>query len=145
MKFFLKPSIHLFIFLSLILIPTFTMIQAQNDKAFDSDKKVLIPCGQDKDKDNKVVNPCNVEHFILMIDRVIEFVLIYLVLPIAAIMFAYAGAKLMFSGDNAEARSQAKALFWNIVKGVLFIAGAWLIVTSILTIVGIKEVPNILK
>ncbi len=149
MKNLLKFSIHLFIFLSLVLSPAFTIIKAENDKAFDLDESsVLIPCGQDKavkgDKDENgnpipegaPLHPCNAEHFILMVNRVIEFVLIYLVLPIAAIMFAYAGAKLMFSGGDTEARSQAKALFWNIVKGVLFIAGAWLIVTTILSVLG---------
>ncbi len=148
MKNIFKFSLHALILILIIFGSFNNFALAENDQRFDDDETFLIPCGQEKagpkDSDENgnpipegaPLHPCNAEHFIIMVNRVIEFVLIYLVLPIAAIMFAYAGAKLMFSGGDTEARSQAKALFWNIVKGVLFIAGAWLIVTTILSVLG---------
>jgi len=72
-----------------------------------------------------------------LIDRVIKFILYVLALPIAAIMFAYAGVLLLFAGDEAAgARTKAKNIFTNAVIGLALVAGAFLIIKSILTILG---------
>ena len=39
----------------------------------------------------EIVNPCKFEHIFELINKVVNFALFQLALPIAAVMFAYAG------------------------------------------------------
>ena len=157
MKNFLKISLNLFIVCILVLTPTYSF--SANDADFDKNKTTLIPCGRetvpgkipsnDPKKPDQVTiivkNPCNADHLIIMINRVLNYILVYLVLPIGAIMFAYAGFLLLFSGGDTHKRSEAKSIFTNVAIGIAFVAGAWLIVNSILTIMGFKGSINFFK
>lgn len=94
----------------------------------------LIPdCSPDP-----VTNQCGwgYKEFMGLINNVINFVLFKLALPIAALMFTYAGIKLVGSGGSTEARSSAKNIFTNTVIGLVLAAGSWLIVKTILFIAG---------
>lgn len=71
-----------------------------------------------------------------LINRVIKFILFVLVIPISAVMFAYAGFKMITSGGNTEARGTAKKVFTNTVLGLAAAAGAWIIIRTILLILG---------
>ncbi len=74
-----------------------------------------------------------------LINNVLDFVLKKLALPIAAIMFAYAGFLLVTAGgEAAHARTKAKEIFMNVAIGLVFVAGAWLIVKTLLSILGYK-------
>lgn len=142
--------INLFILGMFFLNPALT-IAIEVDEAFEKGE-TLIPCGTETHIDpntkayttlelepgkfQTVKNPCTAEHFILMVNKLIEFVLIYLALPIITLILMFAGFKLLTSGGDTHARSEAKSMFFNALKGILFIAGSWLIVTSILTILG---------
>ena len=94
-----------------------------------------------------LVPPCSVDsitrqcvwgftEFMTLIDNVIQFILFALAVPIAAISFAYAGFKLVTSGGSTEARGTAKNVATNTVYGLAFVAGAWLIIKTILTVLG---------
>ena len=82
------------------------------------------------------VVPCDFNDFLALVNRVIRFILFNLAVPIAAIMFFYAGFKLVTSGGSTEARTQAKSVFAHTAFGLFFIAGAWLIIRTILSILG---------
>jgi ABC-type nickel/cobalt efflux system permease component RcnA len=71
-----------------------------------------------------------------MINKIMTFVLKVLAIPIAAIAFAYAGFLLLFSGGQSSARSKAKTIFLNTAIGLIIIAGCWLIISTILSILG---------
>lgn len=88
----------------------------------------LVKC-----KDSKT---CNWTTLLDTVFEVTKFVLYSLVLPIAAIMFAYAGFLLVTSGGNTSAKETAKSIFYNTVLGLLFALGAWLIVGLILSTLG---------
>jgi hypothetical protein len=106
----------------------------------------LVPCGTErspivtgpdgKQTGGEITNPCGFKDLINMINKVISFILFKLALPIAAIMFAYAGFLLVFSGGASEKRSKAKSIFLNVVIGLVLVAAAWLIIRTILSIVG---------
>jgi len=51
-------------------------------------------------------------------------------------MFFYAGLKMVTSGGSAEARGKAKSIFTNAVLGLAIAVGAWLIIRTILSILG---------
>lgn len=135
-------------------------INGDSDTGYESD---LIPCGtkrysdftyKDKTTGNitesatridvpnsidisrQVSNPCGFKHLLIMINKVINYVLFVLVIPIAAILFAYAGFMMITSGGSPEQRSKAIKVFKDAGIGLVLIAAAWLIISTILQIVG---------
>lgn len=80
---------------------------------------------------------CGFNDFMALINRVIKFILFDMVIPIAAIMFAYAGFLLVFAGgDSSGARTKAKSIFTNAVLGLIIAVAAFLIIRTILSILG---------
>lgn len=147
MKKFIKSTIILFLITFTLFAPSLSF--AQNNSNGNSG---LVPCGTDKspiesttDASGKVtqtggdiLNPCGFDHVLQLINNVINFLLFVLVIPIAAIMFCYAGFTMLFSGGEASARTKAKGIFWNVVIGLIIAVGAWVIIHTLLDIVGAK-------
>ncbi|MEI8270300.1 MAG: DUF5018 domain-containing protein [bacterium] len=98
----------------------------------------LVPCNTSK-------NPaeCGFNDLFKLINTVINFILIKMAVPIAAIMFAYAGFMLVSSAGSPEKRTEAKKIFINVAIGLVVVAGAWIFVHTILVIVGYK--PGLLN
>jgi len=94
----------------------------------------LIPCGTEATSQRE----CNFKDFLTMINKVIEFVLYKLAMPIAAIMFAYAGILLVTAGGG-EGKTKAKTIFLNTFLGLIIAIGAVLIVKTILFISGYED------
>ena len=80
--------------------------------------------------------PCDFNSFMALINKVINFILFKMALPIAALMFAYAGFELVSSGGSTEKRGVAKSVFTNAVLGLIIAVAAWLIISTILSILG---------
>lgn len=79
---------------------------------------------------------CDFNDLMILINKVINFIIFSLALPIAAIMFAYAGFKLVTSGGDTGARQTAKTIFTNTLIGLVFVVAAWLIINTVLSILG---------
>lgn len=108
--------------LALVVLPVFVF--AQNDDA-------LVQCGRGNGPE------CSFNDALGMINRVINFTLKNLVLPIAAIMFAYAGFLLITAGgEAAHARQKAKEIFTNTAIGIVIAAGCYLIIKFFLSVLG---------
>jgi Type IV secretion system pilin len=91
----------------------------------------LVPCGGHGE------GPCDFTALMTMINRIDTFVFTDLALPICAVMFAYAGFLLISAGgEAAHAREKAKSIFTNAVIGLVIAVAAWLIVKTLLTIMG---------
>ena len=114
-----------FVILAVLVVPVFAL--AQNG---------LIPCGTEVDDKGLVTNPCGFKDFLALINNVIGFIFQYLILPIAAILFAFAGFKLVFSGGSTEARGTAKKVFTNTAIGLIIALSAFLIIRTLLSILG---------
>ena len=83
---------------------------------------------------------CGWTEILTLVNNVIEFILTKMVIPIAAIMFAYAGFLMLTGGgEAAHARTKAKNIFTNAVIGLLFAVAATLIVKAVLSILGYTE------
>ena len=78
---------------------------------------------------------CGWNDLMSLVNRVVKFILFDLAVPIAAIMFVYAGVLLVTAGGS-EGKTKAKGIFTNAVIGLALAAGAWLIVSTILSILG---------
>lgn len=94
-----------------------------------------------------LVPPCSVDpvtkrcewrfaEFMKLIDNVIKFLLFKMAVPIAAIMFAYAGFTMVTSGGSPEAKTKAKNIFTSVAIGLIIAVAAWLIIRTILLILG---------
>jgi len=113
-----KIFIFLLIF-SILLLPALSLAAG------------LVPC------DNSSGNLCDFKAFMNLVNIIIKFILFDMVVPIAAIMFAYAGFLLVTAGGEAAgARTKAKSIFTNAVFGLIIAVAAWLIVRIILSILG---------
>jgi len=89
--------------------------------------------------DGSTENPCGFSQFLKLINDVIDFVFKYMVLPISAIMFAYAGIELVFSRGNVSAKEKATKKFTNVAIGLVLAAAAFLIVQTVLQILGYDQ------
>lgn len=95
---------------------------------------VKTDCGYNLGKGGRM---CLFSDLIILVDRVIDYIFI-LVLPIAAIIFAYAGYLYITSGGNPEKRTAAKKAMTYLVIGIAVIMMAWLLVKAVLTSLGVK-------
>ena len=90
----------------------------------------LVPC-------DNVGTKCDFNALLAMINGVIHFILFFMVVPISAIMFAYAGFLLITAGGEAAgARTKAKNIFFNAVIGLIIAVACWLIISTVLHILG---------
>ena len=140
----------LFIFLlSILVFPFLSFAEPSN----------LIPCGTERYPDNtfknkttgditnskidgyddvsrQVSNPCGFNDLLTMVNKVINFILFVMFIPIAAILFAYAGFMLITSGGEVGKKKKALSVFWNVGLGLVIAVASWLIISTILSIVG---------
>lgn len=120
--------------LAILVIPVFSFAQVK----VDTDNKGLIPCGRDLNADGTIKNPCEFGHAMILINNVIKFVLFKLAMPIAAIMFAWAGVLMVTAGGSTERVGKARRIFTNVAIGFIIAVIAWLIVRTILAILGFE-------
>lgn len=59
---------------------------------------------------------------------------IFVAVFLAAILFAYAGLKLLISPASVAQQGQAKTLFLNVLVGFLIILAAWLIIDTVMRV-----------
>lgn len=114
------------IVLALLIMPAISLAQTLNTPGPNG----LVPC------DNSTANPCGFNQLMTLINNVINFILYGMVIPIAAILFAYAGFELVTSGGSTEKRGLAKKVFTNVVIGLVIAMACWLIVKLVLGILG---------
>jgi hypothetical protein len=105
------------IILSLILLPVLVLAQ---------DTSPLVPeCGT-LSKEGKL-DKCTFLDFFNFIGKIIEFLIFYLSIPIAVLLFLYSGALYLFS-PIAENKGKAIKIFWSVVWGFVIMIGAWLFI-----------------
>lgn len=114
------------VILMLLVVPALSFAQQLNPAGPNG----LVPC------DNSASNPCGFTQLMTLVNSIINFILYGMVIPIAAILFAYAGFELVISGGSTEKRGIAKKVFANVVVGLVIAMACWLIVKLVLGILG---------
>lgn len=89
----------------------------------------IVPC----------VNDCTFDHFVLLINNVIEKAFEYLVLPIFVALLVYAGYLYITSGGDTGVHKKAKDILWTALKGLVLALCAWIIVKAIFLAFGYRE------
>jgi len=87
----------------------------------------LVPCGTSVNP-----TPCNQCDLFRLLKNIIDFVLIGLMPPAAAILFVWGGFLILMGGANPSLISQGKSIFWNTAIGVAIISSSWLITNTII-------------
>ncbi|MFT6829519.1 MAG: hypothetical protein ACJAV6_000349 [Candidatus Paceibacteria bacterium] len=98
----------------------------------------VTDCGYDIGK-NGNGRMCGFSDVILLIARVIEYIFV-LIIPIAAIVFAYAGFLYLTSGGDPGKKTAAKKAMTNVIIGIVIVMSAWLVVRTIVVSLGVD--PN---
>ncbi|MES2416251.1 MAG: hypothetical protein V4504_00960 [Patescibacteria group bacterium] len=125
-KIFLK-SCFVFVILCLLLGPVFSFADTTIDLSTKGEG-ISVPCPK---------AGCGWDDLMDLINKVLNFILFKLAIPIAAIMFCYAGFLMITAGDeSAGARNKAKSIAGGVVMGLIFAAAAWLIVHLVLDTLG---------
>jgi hypothetical protein len=91
-----------------------------------------IDCGYNLSDGGKL---CGFSELITLIQNVIEYIFI-LVIPITAIVFAYAGYLYLTSGGSLKKRKKAKNAMTSVLIGIVIVMCAWLLVTLIVRTLG---------
>jgi len=116
-KFLIRSSAFLIVFMMLVM-PTLSLA-------------VNTPLVQDCP-----TTGCGWNELMALVNRVIKFILFDMVVPIAAIMFVYAGVLMITAGGDTGAVTKARSVFTNAVIGFIVAVAAWLIIRTILSILG---------
>jgi amino acid transporter len=133
-KFMKKTNLKLFLIAAFVLVGFFSLYFFSTEVLAQDTN--LVPCGTIRDANNNITNPCGFNDIMTLINTVVKFIFINLALPIAAIMFAYAGFELVTSGGETSKRERAKRIFINVAIGLIVVAAAFLIVQTVLKIAG---------
>lgn len=79
---------------------------------------------------NGTTVPCTFDKLVLLANTLISDLVIISTL-LATAVFIFAGFKLLTSGGNPSAMSDAKKMFMKVLIGYLWILAAWLVVYTI--------------
>lgn len=93
----------------------------------------LVPCGGDGEL------PCQLCHFFVIFDRIVDFIMFTLVPVVAVLMLVIGGVMFFLATGNPGALSQAKSVITATILGLIIVYAAWIIVNTFLVIVGVAD------
>ena len=94
----------------------------------------LVPCGGEGE------DACELCHFFVMAENIIDTVLIDIIPPIAILFVIIGGAYFILgSGYDPSLISKAKAMFWSVTIGLLIIYGSWLLINLFFATIGLSS------
>jgi hypothetical protein len=92
----------------------------------------LVPCGGQGEQ------PCQFCDFFVLFDNIVDFLLIKIVPPLAALMIAIGGVVYLVSRADPEMLSLARRIFTSVVYGLLIIYSAFLIIGIFFWLIGLS-------
>ena len=104
------------------LFLSLTVVQAQG----------LVPCGEPG-------NPCQLCDIFTMFDRIVDFVMLTLVPPLAALMLVIAGVMFFAAAGDPSGLTKAKSVLTAVVFGLVIVYGAWLLINSFFLVIGVNQ------
>lgn len=124
----------------IILFSSFVFLTAvfNPQSVFAAEAKPLVPCDTRADpRACRIADIFDSEDG--LIKRVIDFILIYLIVPVATISVAVAGFRLIIAGDKPGEREKSKEILISVVIGFVLAFGAWLVINTVLKFLVIDE------
>lgn len=126
----------------MILTPLLSFHVAQAKIVPDCGTLSVVPGSNPPKKE--ILNPCNFEYLMQLVNNIIEFLLFIIAAPLVAIILCYAGFIMLTSGGSAEKVTKAKHIIKSVVFGYIIALAAWLVIHTIMTTLGFNG-PSLLK
>lgn len=108
----------------------------------------LVPCGLNPPPQGEerlaaeYYEKCSRCDLFRLFKNIIDFVLVGLMPPVAAILFVWGGFLILSSAGNPGMISKGKTIFWNAVMGVAILSSSWLITNTIMKSLANEDVTN---
>ena len=134
--------LFLIIFLTGLFLPQVTLAGEYKAGGKDIHYEGLVPCGKSKaspGEDDEVTMRCQFCHFFVMLDGIINFVLVYIVLPVAVLMLVVGGVMFFFAGARPDMMTKGKSLITSVIIGLVIIFASYLIVGVVLAAMGLAD------
>lgn len=97
----------------------------------------LVPCGRKVDDPDTAIDetaPCTLCHFFVLFKRIVDYVTINIIFPLAVLMFVIGGIMLLTATGDPERIRGGKKLLKATVIGLAIALAAWLIVNTIIVL-----------
>ena len=92
----------------------------------------LIPCGGHGEP------TCNICHFFVLIETILEFVFFKLAPPLALLMLVIGGGMFMLATGDPQKITQAKKIITSVLIGIVVIYGSFFLVGLFLQSIGLN-------
>jgi hypothetical protein len=89
----------------------------------------IIPCGTEANP-----SPCTICHLYYLVGNVVDFLITFILIPLAGFSLAWAGIKFILSGGNEGEVTRAKEILTNTVWGIIIALAAWLVVNTVVSL-----------
>lgn len=110
----------------------------------------LVPCGKIVNMRGSIADGkcsggdkqlihCQFCHFFVMLDRIVDFVLINIIPPLAVLMIVVAGIMFYFGGGKPDLLTRGRKLITGVVIGLFLIYGSYMIIGIFLSVLGVTE------
>jgi len=90
----------------------------------------LVPCGLN------ATCPCEIQDFFVMLVRIFDFAIKFIVTPLAVLMLTIGGVLILISAGNQGLFTLGKNTLWTAIIGIALAFGAWVIINFILGALG---------
>jgi len=138
---FLITILGVLLFIPLVSLASnsYTVID-QNGNRYTVDYEGLVPCGKNFTINGEsVFVPCTFCHLFIVMNTILDFALVDIVPPLAALMMVIAGIMFFFAGTSPSMMSKSKTIFYYTIIGLAIIYGSWIIINTTLTFIGVAD------
>ena len=77
---------------------------------------------------------CNLEELVELVQRIIDFLLVGLAIPLSIILFAYAGVLYVTAAGDTGRIEKGHKIFTAVLFGLVFALAAWLVVKILVAV-----------
>lgn len=91
----------------------------------------LVTCGLDPNNYD-----CDFNSFLSTVNRVVNFLIMFIAFPVIALAIAWAGILLIVTGGSSSSQTKAKAILWDAIIGLVVALLAWVIIKLVLIVFG---------
>jgi len=127
---------------TLMFVPIFAGAQSSPGGAegqLGSNCNTILIDGTGEHEGSKVFkDPCEFKDIRNVLKNVMDFIVLYIMAPMAGLSFGVAGFLYIVSGANPGQKEKAKELMLDTILGIVIVLSAWLLVWTITKGLGIK-------
>ena len=134
--------LFLIVFLGNLIFPVVSLAGDYNVDSTTVHYEGLVPCGKSQPAPGEhewVTMRCQFCHFFVMLDGIIDFVLVYIVIPVAVLMLVVGGVMFFFAGARPDMMAKGKKLITSVIIGLVIIFASYMIVGAVLAAMGLAD------